>query len=59
VVERVIAQVKAWRILHTGFRRPLGLYSRVFSVVRGLVFYDAGGGLLNKLQEQKVYIEII
>ncbi|WP_210729632.1 hypothetical protein, partial [Rothia terrae] len=42
VVERVIAQVKAWRILHTGFRRPLGSYSRVFSVVRGLVFLAAG-----------------
>ncbi len=41
VVERVIAQVKTWRVLHTGFRRPLGLYGRVFSVVRGLVFYEA------------------
>lgn len=43
VVERVIAQIKTWRILHTGFRRPLGLYRRVFSVVRGLVFLAAGG----------------
>lgn len=42
VVERVIAQLKAWRVLHTGFRRPLGVYGRVFSVVRGLVFYVAG-----------------
>ena len=42
VVERVIAQVKTWRILHTGFRDPLGSYGRVFSVVRGLVFYAAG-----------------
>lgn len=42
VVERVIAQVKTWRILHTGFRRPLGFYGRVFSVVRGLVFLAAG-----------------
>lgn len=25
VVERVIVQVKTWRVLHTGFRRPLGL----------------------------------
>ncbi|QNV38414.1 hypothetical protein IDM49_03855 [Rothia terrae] len=25
VVERVIVQVKTWRIFHTGFRRPLGL----------------------------------
>ena len=42
VVERVIAQIKTWRIFHTGFRRPLGSYGRVFSVVRGLVFYAAG-----------------
>ena len=31
VVERTIAQVKTWRVLHTGFRRPLGSYPRVFS----------------------------
>ncbi|WP_368548214.1 transposase family protein [Rothia sp. LK2492] len=43
VVERVIAHIKCWRVLHTGFRRPLGSYGRVFSVVRGLVFYAAGG----------------
>lgn len=42
VVERVIAQLKAWRVLHAGFRRPLGVYGWVFSVVRGLVFYVAG-----------------
>ena len=42
VVERVIAQVKIWRILHAGFRRLLGSYGRVFSVVRGLVFLAAG-----------------
>lgn len=39
VVERTIAQVKTWRVLHTGFRRPLGSYPRVFSVVRVLVFF--------------------
>lgn len=42
VVERFIVQIKTWRILHTGFRGPLGLYGRVFSVVRGLVFLAAG-----------------
>lgn len=41
VVERVIAQIKTWRIFHTGFRRPVASYGRVFSVVRGLVFYAA------------------
>ena len=43
VVERVIAQIKTWRVLHTGFRRQVGVYGRVFSVVRGLVFLAAGG----------------
>lgn len=47
VVEQVIAQVKTWRILHTGFRRPLGLYGRVFSAVWGLCFMLLEG-LLNK-----------
>lgn len=42
VVERVIAQIKTWRVLHTGFRRPLEVYGRVFSVVRGLLFFAAG-----------------
>ena len=42
VVGRVIAQIKTWRILHVGFRQPLGSYGRVFSVVRGLVFLAAG-----------------
>lgn len=42
VVERTIAQVKTWRVLHSGFRRPLGSYGRVFSVVRGLIFFVAG-----------------
>lgn len=45
VVERVIAQVKTWCVLHTGFRRPLGSYQQVFEVfevVRGLVFFAAG-----------------
>lgn len=43
VVERVITQIKTWRILHTGFRQPLGSYGRVFSVVQGFVFLAAGG----------------
>lgn len=42
MVERVIAQVETWRILHTGFRRPLGSYGRLFSMVRGLVFSVVG-----------------
>lgn len=45
VVERVVAQIKIWRVLHTGFRRALGLYGQVFFVVRGLVFLAVGGTL--------------
>ncbi|OIR73659.1 hypothetical protein BHF80_08675 [Corynebacterium diphtheriae] len=50
VVERVIAQVKCWRVLHSGLRRPLAVYSRVFLVVRGWCF---GGWvpLINKPQD--------
>lgn len=43
VVERVIAQVKTWRVLHSGFRQPIALYGQVFSAVKGLLFYVAGG----------------
>lgn len=45
VVERVIAQIKIWRILHTGFRSALGSYGRVFSSGAGLVFLAVGGTL--------------
>ena len=45
VVERVIANVKAWRVLHTGFRRPLRVYGRVFSVVRGVGVFWVGDPL--------------
>lgn len=45
VVERVIAHIKEWRVMHTGFRQPLGSYERVFTVVREQVFLAAGGTL--------------
>lgn len=48
VVERVIAQVKTWRILHTGFRRPLGSYGRVFSSGAGVGVFGCGAPLMNK-----------
>ena len=51
VVERVIAQVKTWRILHTGFRRPLGSYGRVFSSGAGVGVFGCGAPLMNKPQE--------
>lgn len=50
VVERVIANVKAWRVLHTGFRRPLGSYGRVFSSGTGGWCFWRLGRLLNKPQ---------
>ena len=48
VVEWTIAQVKTWRVLHTGFRRPLGVYLRVFSSGAGADFLCGFGPLMNK-----------
>ena len=45
VVERAIAQIKTWRVLHSGFRRLLSAYGRVFSVVRALIFFAASNPL--------------
>ena len=39
VVERAIANVKTWRILHTDYRRPRNTYHSAFRAVRGLVFF--------------------
>lgn len=52
VVGRVTAQVKIWRVLHIGFRRPLRSYARVFSVVRGLVFGGRGTFMNKPLDRQ-------
>jgi hypothetical protein len=40
VVERVIANLKNWRILHTDYRRPLGTFRTTISAVVGLHFYS-------------------
>ena len=45
VVEWTIAQVKTWRVLHSGFRHLLGSYGRVFSVVWALVFFGVSDPL--------------
>lgn len=42
VVERVIANVKTWRILHTDYRRPLTTFATTISAVVGLIFYRLG-----------------
>ena len=38
VVERAIAHLKTWRILHTDYRRPLATYPTAFQAVRALHF---------------------
>ena len=40
VVERVIANLKNWRILHTDYRRPLDTFVMTISAVVGLLFYS-------------------
>ena len=35
VVERAIAQIKTWQVLHARFRRPLALHGRVFFAAGG------------------------
>lgn len=44
-VERAIANVKTWRILHTDYRRPRHTYQTAFRAVRGLIFFQASFGL--------------
>lgn len=42
VVERAIANLKTWRIIHTDYRRPLGTFAQTISVVVGLHFLQNG-----------------
>lgn len=42
VVERVVANFKTWRIMHTDYRRPLNTFTVTISAIVGLVFYLAG-----------------
>lgn len=46
VVERTIAQVKTWRILHTDYRRPLDTQATTLTAVLALEFYRTGAGPL-------------
>jgi DDE superfamily endonuclease len=39
VIERVIANVKTWRILHTDYRRPIETFSKTIAAVIALHFY--------------------
>jgi DDE superfamily endonuclease len=38
-VERAIAHIKSWRVLHTDYRRPLGTYLTSFRAAIGLYFF--------------------
>lgn len=38
-IERVIANLKTWRILHTDYRRPLSTFPETIAAVIGLEFY--------------------
>ena len=42
VVERAIANVKNWRILHIDYRRPLSTFKTAFTAIRALIFYVNG-----------------
>ncbi|PPK71328.1 DDE superfamily endonuclease [Actinokineospora auranticolor] len=41
VVERAIAQLKTWRVLHTDYRRPIDTFTDTISAVIALYFYSA------------------
>ena len=40
-VERAMAHIKSWRILHTDYRRPLKTYATSFRAAIGLFFFKA------------------
>ena len=37
-IERVIANTKTWRVLHTGYRRPPETFPETITAVLGLIF---------------------
>jgi len=37
-IERVIANIKTWRVLHTGYRRPLETFPETIAAILGLIF---------------------
>jgi len=38
LIERVIANLKTWRVLHTDYRRPYNTFEPTIQAVTGLVF---------------------
>jgi transposase len=43
-VERAIAYLKSWRILHTDYRRPLRTYTTSYRAAVGLYFFKLNFG---------------
>jgi hypothetical protein len=39
-VERAIAHMKTWKILHTDYRRPLHTFTDTLDAVVGLIFFQ-------------------
>ena len=37
-IERVIANIKTWRVLHTGYTRPLDTFPETITAILGLIF---------------------
>jgi len=37
-IERVIANIKTWRVLHAGYRRPPETFPETITAVLGLIF---------------------
>ena len=37
-IERVIANIKTWRVLHTGYRRPLQTFPETITAILGIIF---------------------
>ena len=37
-IERVIANIKTWRVLHTGHRRPLDTFPETITAILGIIF---------------------
>ena len=37
-IERVIANIKTWRVLHTGYKRPLETFKTTITAVLGIIF---------------------
>ena len=37
-IERVIANIKTWRVLHTGYRRPPETFQATIKAILGIIF---------------------